>query len=233
MEDKDWKQLKRLANKLGVPITEAFWTLEVFDGCGKPIYKKKMRSHSWVRNAYNNLFSNMAAKDGSDSTFGAGKLSVKDTGGTVRYGTRPMVLQYNVSCDATSATVGILTPAAQDTKGIVVGSGTGAESFESYGLETLIAHGNGTGQLAYSASESHSIAYVAETKVLTDTQIRYFNNNSGDDIEVNEIGIVTGIVVGGTGKLVLVSRDKLSSTVTVPDTGQLKVTYEISLTYSS
>jgi len=63
--------------------------------------------------------------------------------------------------------------------------------------------------------------------------VRYFNNNSGGDIDVNEVGLVMNQPQGGStvyGKR-LQARDKLASTVTVPNTGQLKVTYTIQLTY--
>jgi len=229
--EQKYQQLRKLGRELHIPIPEAFWKLEVFDKDGKLIHKHEQRSDSWTRNAYNFLFSNIASKNGSDSTFEAGKLSMKDTGGTVRYFARPIGLKYDVNYDATDAINGILTPAGQDTKGIVVGSGTNAESFEHYALQTKIANGTGAGQLSYVASELHSISYNAGTKVLTDTQIRYFNNNSGGSVDVNEVGIDCGLYAGGAAQNCLICRDKLATTVTVPNTGQLKVTYTIQLTY--
>jgi len=68
--------------------------------------------------------------------------------------------------------------------------------------------------------------------VLSNAMVRYFNNNSGGDVAVNEVALVVNQPQGGPvyGKWVQ-ARDKLASTVTVPNTGQLKVTYTVQLTY--
>ncbi|MBA7606572.1 hypothetical protein ES703_13722 [subsurface metagenome] len=117
----------------------------------------------------------------------------------------------------------------------MVGSGTDAESFEDFVLQTPIAEGTGAGQLNHAASEAHSTSYAALT--LTNTLVRYFNNNTVGEtsVDVNEVGLVcqgaARNVVGGSKWLQ--SRDLLASTVTIPSTGQLKVTYTIELTYPS
>jgi len=226
-----WEQFEKLAQELHVPFPKTFITLEVFDKEGRLIHKHKQRGHSWTRNAYNILFCQLDAKNPSDNTFAAGKLSLKDTGGNIRYSTtKPINYYYNYSLD-TTGTYGYLAAAGLATYGILVGSGTNAESFENYVLQTLIANGSAGGQLAYSASELHSISYAGTT--LKDTLIRYFNNNSGGSVSVNEVALVAYIDIANMAYRILVSRDKLDSTVTVPDTGQLKVTYEISLVYPS
>ncbi|GAH72404.1 unnamed protein product, partial [marine sediment metagenome] len=60
--------------------------------------------------------------------------------------------------------------------------------------------------------------------------VRYFNNNSGGNVDVNEVALVTNGYFGGA-HIWMQSRDKLGATVTVPSTGQLKVTYTVELTY--
>jgi len=232
-EEKEYKQLKKLGQKLHIPIPEAFLELEVRDRDGRVIQKHKQRSHSWVRNAYNMLFGQLAGKDLKDTTFGAGLLSIKDTDGTIRYdgatyfGRKDTTLTN--SLDGTS--LGYKAPAGNDTKGIIVGSGTNAESFEDHTLQTKIANGTGAGQLSYVQSELHVISYDAGTKVLKNSLVRYFNNNSGGDVSVNEVGIVGYGSVYLTYCSWLMSRDKLATTVTVPNTGQLKVTYIVQLTF--
>lgn len=227
-EEQKYDQLRKLAQQLHIPIPEAFWTLEVFDKNGKVIQKHHQRSHSWTRNAYNHLFCVIAAKNASDNTFEAGKLSAKNTAGVVKFGA--MIGYYaTTNLDISDATVGILTPAATINKGILVGSGINAESFEDYALQTPIAEGTGAGQLNAVASELHSISYAA--LVLKDTQVRYFNNNSGGNVNINEVALVNGLYVVTTVWNILVARDKLGATVTVPNTGQLKVTYTLQLTY--
>ncbi|GAI76556.1 unnamed protein product, partial [marine sediment metagenome] len=173
---------------------------------------------------YNMLFSNLAGKNGNDSTFGAGKLSAKNTSGVVEYGANTIV----IGGEADGTSCGYRGPAADDTKGILVGSGTDAESFEDYFLQTQIEEGTGAGQLNHILSEEHSTSYADTT--LTNTLIRYFNNNSGGSIDVNEVALVWYTTVPEAGNY-LASRDKLGSTITVPNTGQLKVTYTVQLTY--
>jgi hypothetical protein len=231
IEEQRYEQLRRLGQELHVPVPEAFWALEVRDKDGRVIQRHRQRSHSWTRNAYNAMFCQLAGKNASDATFEAGKVSGKDTGGVIRSLPRALGTDYTGSCE-------VLTPgsghgyrgaAASDATGIVVGSGTAAESFEDYALQTLIANGTGAGQLSYVASEAHAVSYDTVTRVLKNELVRYFNNNSGGDVAVNEAGII--FYTQYNGYRYMYSRDRLATTVTVPDTGQLKVTYTIQLTY--
>ena len=228
-EEQKYKRLRRLGKELHIPMSEAFWTLEVFDKDGTLLQRHHQRSHSWLSNAYNHLASQLFAKNADDDTFGAGKLSIKQQDTTVLYGEYPITLGYGSDCDIPPT--GYMGGAGQDIVGILVGTGTDAESFEDYTLQTKIANGTGAGQLVYVQSETHVITWTAATKVLKDELVRYFNNNSGGDITVNEVGIICNGYVNQLGKQWLQVRDKLAAGVTVPDTGQLKVTYTIQLTY--
>lgn len=228
-EEQNYEQLRKLGKELHIPMPEAFWTLEVFDKDGKLLQRHHQRSHSWLRNAYNHLASELFAKNANDDTFGAGKLSIKQEDATVRYGTYPIALGYSSNVDI--APSGYLGSAGLNTVGIIVGTGVAAESFEDYMLAVKIANGVGAGQLSYIVSDTHVITYTAATKVLKDELVRYFNNNSGGDITVNEVGIICNGYVGQQGRQWLQVRDKLATGVTIPDTGQLKVTYTIQLTY--
>lgn len=236
-EERLYRQLNRLGAQLKIPIPEAFLTLEVFDKDGKVIQRHRQRSHSWTRNAYNLLFSQLAAKDGDDDTFAAGKLSLKDIAGAVKYGNAPLFIgSWNRgestlrSCD-TQEYWGYRGSAAEDDVGIIVGSGTEAESFEDYVLQTPITEGVGAGQLNHVKSEELTASYAA--LIMTVKHTRYMNNNSGGSIDVNEVAIYGQIGSGLSPYNIkaMVTRDKLASTVTIPDTGQLKVTYTVQLTY--
>lgn len=227
-EEQKHKELKRLGQELHIPIAEAFLEFEVRDKDGKVIQKYRQRSHSWVRNAYNYLFSSMCGKNCPDAAFEAGKLSMKATSGTIRYGNRGagIVAQMDFEASGSNASAGV------DTYGILVGSGEAAESFEDYFLQTQIANGTGAGQLSHVAAEPQSASYDAPTRVFRDEFKRYFNNNSGGDITVNEVAMVFHMErVVGTADNLLLSRDKLATGITVPNTGQLKVTYTVQLTY--
>ena len=230
-EEKKAKELRRLASLLHIPVPEAFWTLEVFDKDGKLLQRHHQRSHSWTRNAYNWMFAQLASKCGTDAVFGAGNLNLKDTGGTIRNGAYPVSHRGDQDGDTPAANYDILTPAANIDKGILVGSGLNAESFEDFVLQTPIAEGVGAGQLNAVASNNHDISYGA--LVLKDEQVRYFNNNSGGDVSINEVALVDGMCVGSSVSHydVAMARDHLGVTVTVPDTGQVKVTYTVQLTF--
>jgi hypothetical protein len=251
--DKDelkFKVLGGMAQELKMIMPEAFLSMGVLvdgkpilipdqNGCMKSIVHQ--RSRSWTRNAYNQALSQLAGLPGPDNTFGAGKMNVKGTSGTVVYSTTVGVglsqgyqgSSYWNWSDATSGyPQGYLCPAANASRGIVVGSGTNAESFEDYVLQTLIANGTGTGQLSYVQSEATVPSYDAGSKTFAAALARYFNNNSGGSVSVNEIGLyVYGGAGGNASTIICNSRDKLGSTVNIPNTGQLKVTYTISLVY--
>lgn len=219
----------KAALDLHVPALEAFVTLEVFDKAGVRTSIHRQRCKSWTRNAYNMMFSQLAVVNCDDSTFEAGKLSAKDTGGTIRYGSYPFGLPYAQSAEALG--YGYRATATNNLMGIVVGSGEGAEDFEDNALGTQIEDGTATGELSHVASEAPAITYAS--LVFKNTLIRYFNNNSGASIDVNEVALYGSLMVAGSAKYIMTCRDLLGSTVAVADTGQLKVTYEITLTYPS
>lgn len=240
-EERQYKRLRELGQKLGIPIPEAFLTLEVFDKDGKLIQRHHQRSHSWTRNAYNLIFCQLAGKDADDDTFEAGKLSMKTTGDVIKKGdfcpAMGAVVTANFWRTVDGIDYGYRAPGGEDTRGILVGSGTNAQSFEDYVLQTQLTEGTGAGQISHIASEAHSISYAG--LVLKNTLIRYFNNNSepAGDRDINEVALVGYFQAHTSATLgqfsFLMSRDKLASTVTVPVTGQLRVTYTIQLTYPS
>lgn len=227
-KEREYQQIKRLGQRLGIPIFEAFLELEVRDAAGKVIRRHRQRSHSWTRNAYNIMFSQVAGVNANDVTFEAGKVTGKDTGGVVRSADFPFGMRSGYSVDSTG--YGYRAPAANATWGIVVGTDDQVESFEDYVLIAPVANGTGAGQMSYVESEAHSVSYVAGTKTLTNELVRYMNNNSGGQIDVEELALYARFYLQ-TVRICCAARDKLASTVSVPNTGQLKVTYTISLVY--
>jgi len=88
---------------------------------------------------------------------------------------------YETSFDVTAGTGSTLY-------GIVVGTGTTAVALDDYALETLIAHGNGAGQLSYSTmSVDTSVTNITSQVYILIS--RTFTNNSGGDINVTEVGL--------------------------------------------
>jgi len=230
-EERQYERLRKLGQELHIPIPEAFIKLEVFDKDGKLIQRHRQRSHSWTRNAYNMMFSCLASKNCTDATFEAGKLSMKDTSGVKRSGNYPWSLEDDKTQE--SLTCGYRAGGGDDDHGILVGSGTTAESFEDYKLETQITEGTGAGQLNHAISEAHVVTWTPATKILKDELVRYFNNNTVGEtsVDVNEVGLHRAGNAFAQPYDACMAHDKLASTVTVPSTGQLKVTYTIQLTY--
>ncbi len=236
----EYQRLARLGLKLGIPIFACHLEMAVTLPGGGVIHRHKQRSHSWVRNAYNLLFSELAACGAKDATFGAGLISQKLTSGSVQGGNQtPMVISNTAGgynwlrpLDASIA-AGYYGQAGDLIGGIVVGSGTNAESFENYALQTAIAHGTGAGQLSYAASSAPSVSYDAPSKTMANAIVRFINNNSGGSVSVNEVALYGYVAAlnDNVAATVCLSRDLLGATVTVPNTGQLKVTYTIQLVY--
>jgi hypothetical protein len=241
--EKDYRQLERLGQKLGIPIPMMYLEMEVKMPDGSIVHHHKQRSHTWVRNAYNHLFSQLAGRSAVDSTFGAGLLSIKDTGGTVRYSDLSGIAFSNQTINSTQVrwelptatyNYGYMSPATSDDYGIVVGSGTTAYDFEQYKLTTLIVNGTGAGQLSYAESEANTDSYDVPSKTFTVTLVRYMNNNSGGNVDVNEVGLYArGTALYGVYNDWCQSRDLLASTITIPTTGQLKTQYTIALVFPS
>ena len=229
-EERAFKELEGLGQRLHVPIPRAFWTLEVFDKDGKLLQRYHTRSHSWTRNFYNQIFCETAAKCAADGAFGLGKLNIKDTAAAIQSGNGTITYSSAANLDVPTDDDGHIVSSDVISRGISVGSGTNAESFDDYVLQTQIAEGTGGGQLNAIRSEGPVIS--ENGLILINTLVRYFNNNSGGPVNINEVALVTGVYCGGGGRYnSLTTRDKLGATVTVQDTGQLKVTYTMELTY--
>jgi hypothetical protein len=71
-------------------------------------------------------------------------------------------------------------------------------------------------------------SYAALTWTIT--RYRYFNNNGAGNVLVNEVALCTRGRVSTLYNWIM-SRDVLGAVVTIPPTGQLKVTYTIQLAY--
>ncbi|MFC1970670.1 hypothetical protein ACFLV0_01860 [Chloroflexota bacterium] len=230
-EKKKYTRIQELSAALDIPVFGTRWKLEVRDHGGRLLQEHRQRSHSWTRNAYNYLFALLACINGSDPVWGGGNINLINTGSVLQSG------NYALHTSNGSNTTNIEDPGwgyrgnnGSIANGIVVGSGLGAEDFNGYYLAAPIGHGMGAGQLSYILQNAPVRSYDAGTKVYKVEHLRYMNNNSGGVISVNEVCLINCIDVGGTDYCMF-ARDLLGATVNIPNTGQLKVTYTIELTY--
>jgi len=212
-EEAKFDELKGMFRDLKLPPPpEIFIGLQVHKD-GELIFDDKQRGHSWTRNFYNYKCLIGTNAGYTNVNFGTGYLSGKNNEGSV--------ISYLRNIEA------LTTGSVATTYGIVVGTSDTAFNVEQYALGALIAHGTGAGQLTYQASGFNSKAYAL--KVWTATSKRIFNNNSGGDITVKEIGLYSAYY----SLAYLTERSVLSPTVLVPDGAQLTATYEISMDFSS
>ena len=115
--------------------------------------------------------------------------------------------------------------------GSVVGSGLTTVDINDYKLETQITHGVGAGQLQYS-----EVVFGAPTTISSGTSFvvtRIFTNNSGNDVTINEIGLIVGIQpqYSGTFYYVLIARDNIVSSPPVLVNGEsLTLNYTLTTT---
>src|SRR3972149_5110506 len=86
-EEADYESLRRMGQRLHVPIPQASWEILVTGADGALRQRLRQRSHSFVRNAFNHLISQLAAKNGDGGgVFGGGFINIRNTGGSVHKG---------------------------------------------------------------------------------------------------------------------------------------------------
>lgn len=119
--------------------------------------------------------------------------------------------------------------ATDDSKGVMVGTGTTAVTISDYALATKIAEGTGSGQLSHGAVTFTAPSVSGSECSFTVTRV--FTNGSGATITVKEIGIyVTAQSTTPTVDYYLVIRDVLATTQAVPDGGSITVVYTLKVT---
>ena len=112
--------------------------------------------------------------------------------------------------------------AGDDSKGIVVGTGTTSPSPHDAHLVSKIANGTGSGQLSYQACDVSPPAIEGSDTYFEVT--RDFKNESGADITVYEIGEIAEVNLSGGGTTkVLIFRHVESGGITVPNGATLTV----------
>jgi len=112
------------------------------------------------------------------------------------------------------------TTAGITTWGLLVGTGTTEPTRDDYNLESKIPPGTGAGRLEYGASDVLYGPDYVEVR-------RSFNNASGGDITIREVGLVACYrdADAGADKRALIARSLF--TVTIPDGGSATLYYRI------
>lgn len=182
-----YRQLELLGAELGIPIPTMHLRAEIN---GKEVYRG--RSHTWVRNFWNLMVNFIGFQAGITTDWGPGYISRKNVSGSL------------VGLVAGGEKLTPTGAAGNATIGLVIGTGAGAWSFESYDLTQAASMTIGT-QLAPIA------VYNSDTKMWTIVFQRTFNNASTDKT-VTEVGL---FYQGGSGSNYLLCRDVLETPVVV------------------
>jgi len=202
------------------PPMVAKWNLQIDNK--DPI---RLLSQSWVRNAYNYCTRFWGQFDSVGDDYGPGTTDLRSTTGNRADINSPLY----VKSDAMGGGFGngYMGATGDASRGIVVGTGIGAESFESYSLGSLITHGVGSGQVSYSDTDIPVLSWDGINDKFVCTYTRRFLNNSGDTITINEIGLISHL---GNNPY-LFARDVLSPAIDLLDTQQLTVDYTLEFPY--
>lgn len=205
------------------PVTWIDCMVEADDGV--VVHEHREKANSWVRNFYNLMAMGMLPAL-SVGSYGAGSLALKNTDGANKVG--------STSYPASFGTIdNIKGPTGSNSTGIVIGTGTNAESFNDYILQSIIANGTNTGQMSYQAGTIGAGSYDSATKKWTQTITRIFNNNSTSSITVTETGIIgnANAQTANASTPTLFERNLLATPVTVPAAYKLTVTYTTEMTF--
>lgn len=114
--------------------------------------------------------------------------------------------------------------------GLQVGTGTTAFAFNDRDLDARVVHGTGSGQLIHYGTVVDNWQISGSTASFDITKM--FENRSGGSIAIEEVGISAPVQSSGGSFTapVLISRNLIGTTVTVPDGQGLRVRYTITLT---
>jgi hypothetical protein len=150
--------------------------VEVKDKDGKIIFKKRMRSKSFVAHFLQILRIQAYAYPGTNSgTFYTALVTapLKDhSGSSIQY------VIYSPSSGEQSYYLNVNAPTGDSNYGIRVGSGSTTPTANDYNLANPIAHGTGSGQLMYGATTVETVVIENDSKT-SFRIIRTFSNSSG------------------------------------------------------
>lgn len=196
--------------------------LDLMESGIKPKIERKEAGHSLTRNMYNLLMSGLGGVNASSAVaFGDGEITMKDVGGTVRgIATYGFEVQDNTFIYNTGYS-------DDSNQGIWIGTGSTAEDFDDFELDTKIDHGSAAGELRYWDMLEPKQEWDVPTRQWTITNRRYFTNHSGGSISVAEMGMVGKFYVYATGYYGMMARDVLGAPVAVGDEELFMAEYQI------
>jgi hypothetical protein len=227
---------------------KAILTLEKYDQNLKMLGKKQMPSRSFTKGLIGLLYifhaqvpsgspyacndeagnlRNLMVSQWSDGRKALGTFKSNAGGGAVNE------LVWNMGSGGSSGSgfiSGIAVPG--EKLGVVIGTGVTAVTPTDTALVTRITQGRGVGQMEYGGSEIVNLA-LSNPNGSFDLR-RYFTNQSGNPITVNECGIYAAgchpSSTLGASSAFCIARDLVSPGVAVANTEILRVIYTLQIT---
>lgn len=193
-------------------ILSAEISVEIRDRTGQLKSVRKMQANSLVRAFIDILYTHLQGTNGAD-------VNTPDTG-NVQRDMNPSSASYICAHSSYGG--------AGDTLfGIVVGTGTAPVAISDYALGTKIAHGTGSGQLSYGATNISVPTTVGSTRKTTIS--RLLTNSSGSTINVTEVGIYAGAQASPSGTTEKFCIERTLNSFSILPSFQALVTYTISV----
>lgn len=210
-DESKYERMSELSRLLHIPVIYSIWRLKV----GKDgIYhtEREFYANSWVRNAYNvHADQSMGGKILGDD-YEDGSLVLKQLSG-INY-------SLGYSNNAAAELFGYAGSVGDDEAGIVIGTGTVAETLTTFELDALVAEGTMDYQVCALDSKGWNAGGLFHWSIWT----RDIDNNSGDTITITELGMISNAMASRT---LLFIRDLLASSQAVPDNDTLTVELEL------
>lgn len=122
----------------------------------------------------------------------------------------------------------VLGGVADNTYGIVVGTGSAAVTITDYKLGTIIVNGTGSGQLNYLTTSVTAPLTSGSSRSFK--IVRSFTNQSGANITVNEVGLYGISYIASQVFLCYFCFDRTLNTFTINNGNTGTVTYTIQIT---
>jgi len=144
-------------------------------------------------------------------------LELYDAGGT---------LVSSATYGIGSGGFGFVSGIGVQTQGIAVGAGDTATTFNTFAMQTPIAHGTGMDELLYYDSTVSSFELQTSTSNQAAFYLsRVFINRSAGAVTIKEIGLVSNATIGATNNTYLFDRRVLGSPISVDPDEQVTITW--------
>ena len=186
--------------------------IERFDKNGRLIEVVKKPLNSYVQNHIDYLRAQWSGTNSGVTNLSGTSRNVQTSGG----GSTGWYTKFVVAAGV-----------ADDSYGLVVGTGTNAVAISQTALQTKILHGDVSAKLNHGSVSVGNPATVGSTRQFTIA--RTFTNNSGADITVEEIGLYAQFYYSSsTMDITMIERSLLH--YVIPNGQSASFTYTISAT---